>query len=99
MKKIAKNKKLIYLIVVLVVAIASGVFGLDNFDEVFEVELFSGTKNQENSFEVHYIDVGQGACSLIICDGDTMLIDAGENGHETEVLNYLSECCEKYPVR
>lgn len=89
MKKIAKNKKLIYLIVVLVVAIASGVFGLDNFDEVFEVELFSGTETQSNTFEVHYIDVDQGDCSLIICDGETMLIDAGENGHETEVLNYL----------
>ncbi len=38
---------------------------------------------------VHYIDVGQGDCELIECDGQYMLIDAGENGHETEVINYL----------
>lgn len=39
---------------------------------------------------VHYIDVGQGDCELIECDGKYMLIDAGENGHETEVINYLN---------
>ena len=39
---------------------------------------------------VHYIDVGQGDCELIECGGQYMLIDAGENGHETEVLNYLN---------
>jgi len=39
--------------------------------------------------QVHYIDVGQGDCSLVVCDGQTLLIDAGENGHETEVINYL----------
>jgi competence protein ComEC len=92
MKKIVRNKRFIYLIAILVIAVASGAFGLDNFDKVFEVELFSGTETADTraeSFEVHYIDVGQGDCSLIICDGKTMLVDAGENGHETEVLNYL----------
>ena len=43
----------------------------------------------ENSCRVHYIDVGQGDCELVECDGQYMLIDAGENGHETEVINYL----------
>ena len=92
MKKLVKNKKLIYLIVVIVISLVSGAFGLDNYDKLFGGEPFAGTETadtQSNPFEVHYIDVGQGDCSLIICDGETMLIDAGENGHETEVLNYL----------
>lgn len=92
MKNLIKNKKLIYLIVVIVISLVSGAFGLDNYDKLFGGEPFVGTETadtQSNSFEVHYIDVGQGDCSLIICDGKTMLIDAGENGHETEVLNYL----------
>lgn len=50
-------------------------------------------EEKEDSFtptlEVHYIDVGQGDCSLIICDEMSLLIDAGENGHESEVINYL----------
>lgn len=42
-----------------------------------------------DTLEVNYIDVGQGDCTLIICGGHTMLIDAGENGHEQEVSSYL----------
>ena len=39
---------------------------------------------------VHFLDVGQGDCSLIICDGKTMLIDAGENGNESDIIEYLN---------
>lgn len=42
-----------------------------------------------DSFEVHFIDVGQGDCTLVKCDGKTLLIDAGENGHEEKVATYL----------
>ena len=42
-----------------------------------------------DTLEVNYIDVGQGDCTLIICGGQTMLIDAGENGHEEKVISYL----------
>lgn len=41
--------------------------------------------------KVHYIDVGQGDCELVECDGKYMLIDAGENGHENDVINYLTK--------
>lgn len=47
---------------------------------------------QEGSYlEVHYIDVGQADCTLIICDGLTMLIDAGNFGAEDIILPYLNE--------
>ncbi len=42
-----------------------------------------------DSFEVHFIDVGQGDCILVKCDEKTLLIDAGENGHEEKVATYL----------
>lgn len=92
MKKIVKNKKLLYLIFILVISVVSVIFGFDNYDKIFDGEPFVGTQvyeTQANQLEVHYIDVGQGDCSLIICDGKTMLIDAGENGNETHVLDYL----------
>lgn len=39
--------------------------------------------------EVHFIDVGQGDATLIICDGEAMLIDAGPNDKGTALQSYL----------
>ncbi len=88
------NKKLLYLIIILIVAVVSAVGG--NLDKISDdsPEFFSNseTDNYESGdvpFKIHFIDVGQGDCTLVECGGKYLLIDAGENGHETEVLNYL----------
>lgn len=39
--------------------------------------------------EVHYIDVGQGDATVVLCDGHALLIDAGDNSKGTAVQNYL----------
>ncbi len=41
--------------------------------------------------EVHFIDVGQGDCMLIRCDGADILIDAGENNQGETVNAYLDK--------
>lgn len=53
-------------------------------------------KTDENTvansmMEVHFLDVGQGDCTLIICDGEAMLIDAGDNDKGTKVQLYLKK--------
>ncbi len=85
------NKKLLYAIILIVIAVIS-VFGLDNYDKFFdESSPFESTETYETEFiNVHYIDVGQGDCTLIVCGGESLLIDAGENGHEQQVINYLN---------
>lgn len=42
-----------------------------------------------STFEVHFIDVGQGDCSLILCDGKAMIIDGGEASESSKVYAYL----------
>jgi len=82
------SKKLLYLIVVIVVAIVSAIG--TNMDEIKNLDGdLQSVQGTDSNFQVHYIDVGQGDCSLVVCDGKTLLIDAGENGHETTVINYL----------
>lgn len=81
------NKKLLYLIVVVIIAIVTAISS--NFDKITDATPDSENTDPAGTFQVHYIDVGQGDCSLVVCDGKTLLIDAGENGHETEVINYL----------
>lgn len=41
--------------------------------------------------EVHYIDVGQGDCTLIKCGSEAMLIDGGNNYKGTQVQLYLKK--------
>lgn len=43
----------------------------------------------DTELKVHFIDVGQGDCTLIECDGSYMLIDAGNNDQGTAVWSYL----------
>ena len=46
-------------------------------------------KPDSSDMEVHFIDVGQGDATLILCDGHAMLIDAGDNDKGTAVQSYL----------
>ena len=39
--------------------------------------------------EVHFIDVGNADAILLLCDGEAMLVDAGENNQGDEVVDYL----------
>lgn len=39
--------------------------------------------------QVHFVDVGQGDCTLVICGDEAMLIDAGDNDRGTAVQLYL----------
>lgn len=44
-----------------------------------------------SSFAVHFIDVGQGDASLILCDGEAMLIDGGNTDKSSTVYTYLKK--------
>lgn len=81
------NKKPIYTVAVLVVVIIAAIAALASSSSNEPEPINSNVT--ESNFQAHYIDVGQGDCSLVVCDGQTLLIDAGENGHETDVINYL----------
>ncbi len=97
-KRSAKNKKLIYLIIIVSIAVITSVgssmgwwgdYSKDPGNTLGEHTLQGTYINDNGEFSVHFIDVGQGDCTLVICGEMALLIDAGENGHETEVLNYL----------
>ncbi len=79
------NKKRLYLFAALVAVVVAVISALASSKPEPPVQ----GETENSNFQVHYIDVGQGDCSLVVCDGQTLLVDAGENGHETEVINYL----------
>ena len=75
-----KNKvKIIGSIVILAIILVAGFIGKNK-----------PTENQYVS--VHFIDVSQGDCQLIeLPEGKTMLIDAGDNGTEYLIIDYIDE--------
>lgn len=51
----------------------------------------AGAVLEGGSFEVHFIDVGQADAALILCDGESMLIDGGNAGDSSLIYAYLEE--------
>lgn len=51
----------------------------------------NSSAGKASDLQVHFIDVGQGDCTLIISDGKAMLIDAGNNDKGTLVQSYLQQ--------
>lgn len=49
------------------------------------------TAADNDGLKVHFLDVGQGDCTLIESGGQAMLIDAGNNDKGTYVQNYLKK--------
>lgn len=47
--------------------------------------------SEDSSLRVHFLDVGQGDATLITCDGQNMLIDAGNNDKGTQIQLYLEK--------
>ncbi len=45
----------------------------------------------EGTLEVHYIDVGQADAALVLCGGESMLIDGGNVADSSLIVSYLAE--------
>lgn len=56
-----------------------------------EEESIPLTGQPESTLEVHYIDVGQGDATLLMCDDESMLIDTGDASKGTYIQNYLQK--------
>ena len=56
--------------------------------DIYTVEKL-GKEPIKGELEVHFLDVGQADCTLVKCDGYTMLIDTGLDDQGTKIQNYL----------
>lgn len=83
------KKSKLYLIIGTVIALVVllGKLGVIDLDESASTPTQTYT---EGSATVHFLDVGQGDCGLIVADnGMTMLIDASEREYGARVVSYL----------
>ncbi|HNX64862.1 MAG TPA: ComEC/Rec2 family competence protein [Oscillospiraceae bacterium] len=87
-----KIKLLLLALAVIIVTVmyALDYFNIVNYERVFShIGLSDANKAVDGDFSVHYIDVGQGDCELIVSKDKTVLIDSGEYENAPEVISYI----------
>lgn len=88
-----KNKKGGLAVAILAVLVAAGTYAANHY-KLFESKTWDKFFEKHNKVngdaQVHFIDVGQGDCSLIVSDDTAVLIDTGESENGEKILEYLN---------
>lgn len=63
--------------------------GVPRWDELFGLGADNSAAELVGKAQVHFIDVGQGDCELILTENHAVLIDSGEYDYSGIVYNYL----------
>ena len=85
-----KQKKLIISIISALILIICLIFAPDVVTDLFS-EDDKDIRFIDYPFCVSFIDVGQGDCELISCNGINILVDGGEAEYADDVLKYLKD--------
>lgn len=94
-KQETQLRSLLLSAVAVVICIAASLFlGQDRLNEILDVlftqsGLSSAPAQVEGDLKVHFIDVGQGDCTLIQTETQNVLVDAGERGNGDTIIAYL----------
>ena len=54
----------------------------------------SGTETVSRAaigLRVHFLDVGQGDCAIVLCDGESMVIDGGPKTASRYIYSYIRD--------
>ncbi len=75
--------------------IDNAVFVIETLDAIMDAmeeqkQTSSPIAEGSTGFEAHFIDVGQADCTLVICDGETLLIDGGNVEDSSLIVSYIS---------
>lgn len=94
-RKPVTKQKIIYSVIALIIAIITFVFEESGIWNKIDTALTGTThielEDGETAAEVHFIDVGQGDCALIVSRNETILIDSGEAESAQIILDKFTE--------
>ena len=84
-----RNKKKIWGRLLLSVLLAAGL--ISGCGNSAGTELPAEQTADGSGLEVHFIDVGQADAALVLCDGESMLIDGGNSEDSDVIYTYLEK--------
>lgn len=86
------NSKIVATVIIAIVAVTA-IFLSGNFVSQRDIYRDVGLRNEQQSqadrMYVSFIDVGQGNCTLLTCNGKAILVDSGEVGATSTVIAYI----------
>lgn len=89
----AKQRFRLIVLVILLTVVGAAAFlehtGIVTFDDVMINAGLKDKPAEHADTEVHFIDVGQGDCTLVISDGEAMVIDSGDRDETNKAVDYL----------
>ena len=86
------GKSILFTILAIVAALVLAYTQGDNIADLLKGETKGAFKYTPGTVAVHFIDVGQGASTLIQSGEDGILIDAGEREYADTVIRYIKDC-------
>ena len=84
-----RNKKKIWGRLLLSMLLAAGL--ISGCGNSAGTELPTEQTADGSGLEVHFIDVGQADAALVLCDGESMLIDGGNSEDSDVIYTYLEK--------
>ncbi|MBQ8228212.1 MAG: MBL fold metallo-hydrolase [Clostridia bacterium] len=88
--KKSKTSLVAVLIVVIILIVGSKVIPQETWDSAFDKSGVTDSLSSTAGMAVHFVDVGQGDCTVVESNGHFMLIDSGEADKSQTVINYLN---------
>lgn len=90
----SQRAKLIMLVITMFFTAALALLHCSGILTVDSLMIKAGLKDKPADHpgtEVHFIDVGQGDCTLVISEGEAMVIDSGDRDETDAAVNYLTK--------
>ena len=83
------KKSLISVLIIAILVIGSMLISDGKWDDIFEKLGVTDSLSSSAGMSVHFVDVGQGDCTIIQSKDGVILIDSGEADKSQTVINYL----------
>ena len=83
------KKSLISVLIIAILVIGSMLISDGKWDDIFEKSGVTDSLSSSAGMSVHFVDVGQGDCTVIQSKDGVILIDSGEADKSQVVINYL----------
>ena len=94
-KRFSSKSRIIIAVSILAFLVFSFIAVFDNIDIFtwsdikYQTKAIEGVKPVDSNFAIYFLNVGQSDCTIIVCDGEVMLVDCGTHNQVNTIKQSL----------